>query len=329
VKIAVWNRSLSDTYLRLAVQLGAECIDFSSEYDFPGVREQGCPDLDGVLAIKRRLASWGLGINRVTLPEIPLEYMQGRDETAAERSGRALAVFAEAGVPIASQRLGGATFHGMVRRWQTAHRGGYLSRAESLDYATRDHDEAPAGGAREWSDKPSFDDLELWWERLLSVFGVLQPVAEEKGIRVTVHPSDPPLPDAPLSGQGLHRFFDAFPGPRVGCVYCCGTRAEAGGSSLVLDEVTAFGRMGKIFAVHFRNVRGSFATSGGFEEVLLDDGDMNMLAVLRGLSNTGYEGCLNPDHYPLLAGDGEDISHSLAYSVGYIKALLLALRSDS
>ncbi len=319
MKIAVWNRSLSDEYLRLVVQLGADCIDFSSEYDFPGVRERGCPDLDGVLAIKRRLASWGLGINRVTLPEIPLEFVRGEDDTAAERSREALGVFAEAGGPIASQRFAGATFPDLVRRWQTAHRGGYLSRAESLDHA---------GTQTEGRSKPTFEELQTWWERFLLVYRTLTPIADETGIRITVHPSDPPLPDVPLDGQGLHRFFDAFPSPQVGCIYCCGTRAEAGGSSLVLDEINSLGRRGRIFAVHFRNVRGSFATSGGFEEVLLDDGDMNMLEVLDALNGVGFQGCLNPDHYPLLEGDGGDSSHSLAYSVGYIKALLLALGTN-
>jgi mannonate dehydratase len=314
MKISVWNRSLSDSYLRLVVQLGANCIDFASEYDFPGVRENGRPDLSGVLDIKKRLSAWGLGFNRVTLPEIPAEYMSAESDEAVERSCAALRVFAEAGVPIASQRFAGAAYRDMTTRWQSAHRGGYLSRAESLD-----------GG--DTTAKPSAETRTLWWERFISVYSRLAPVAEEYGIRITAHPSDSPVPDAPISGQGLHRLFDAFPGPRVGCIYCCGTRSEAGGSSLVLDEINAFGRKGKIFMVHFRNVRGSFATSGGFEEVLLDDGDMNMFSILRGLDAVGFDGCLNPDHYPKLEGDKDDINQALSYSVGYIKALLLALRS--
>ena len=312
MRVSVWNRSLSDSYLRLVVQLGADCIDFARETDFPGVAENGCPNLEGVLAIKHRLQSWGLRINRVTLPEIPAEFMNGDSDDAVERSCAALRVFAQAGVPIASQRFAGAAFPGTIRRWQAAHRGGYLSRAESLD-----------GG--DPKAKPGPKELALWWERFLQVYGKLTPVAEESGIRITVHPSDSPVPDAPISGQGLHRLFDAFPSPQLGCIYCCGTRSEAGGSSLVLDEINAFGRRSKIFMVHFRNVRGSFATSGGFEEVLLDDGDVNMLRILRELDKVGFDGCLNPDHYPQLEGDGGDVNQALAYSVGYIKALLLSL----
>jgi mannonate dehydratase len=314
MKISVWNRSLSDSYLTLVTQLGADCIDFSSEYDFPGVRETGRPDADGVLAIKRKVESCGLRINRVTLPEIPPEFMDGSNDDAIDRSVASLEIFARAGVPIASQRFSGAAFRGFTSRRQAAHRGGYLSRAESL-----------VGG--DASSRPTTEALAVWWERFLTVFDRLAPVARDAGIRITAHPSDSPVPDAPISGQGLSRLFDAFPGPELGCIYCCGTRAEAGGSPLVLDEIGAFGRRGKIFMVHFRNVRGSFATSGGFEEVLLDDGDMNMLQVLEALDRVGFSGCLNPDHYPLLEGDAGDVSHALAYSVGYLKALLLAIRS--
>jgi mannonate dehydratase len=72
-------------------------------------------------------------------------------------------------------------------------------------------------------------------------------------------------------------------------------------------------------------VRGSLATAGGFEETLLDDGDMNMFKVLLELDRVGYDGCLNPDHIQKLEGDGEHARHGLAYSIGYIKALLAAL----
>jgi len=139
------------------------------------------------------------------------------------------------------------------------------------------------------------------------------------------HPSDTPHPDSPLGGLNFHRLIDAFPSPNVGYLYCCGTRHEAGGSALILDEIHNYGRKGRIFEVHFRNVRGSLPTVGGFEEVLLDDGDNNMFKILLELHRVGYDGTLNPDHVPTLEGDGPDNGQGLAYSVGYIKALFAAL----
>jgi mannonate dehydratase len=72
-------------------------------------------------------------------------------------------------------------------------------------------------------------------------------------------------------------------------------------------------------------VRGSLATAGGFEEVLLDDGDLDMFRILLELKRVGFDGCVNPDHIPALEGDGPQVHQGLAYSVGYIKALLAAL----
>ena len=157
------------------------------------------------------------------------------------------------------------------------------------------------------------------------LYGALVPVAEETGIRLAMHPSDTPNADTPLGGLGFHRVIDAFPSPQVGYLYCCGTRAEAGDGPLIMDEIHNYGRKGRIFMVHLRNVRGSLATSGAFEEVLLDDGDINMFKVLIELKRHGFDGCINPDHIPALEGDAGGGHHGLAYSVGYIKALLAAL----
>lgn len=76
-KISVWHGDLSDSYLKLVTQLGVDCLDFGSGNDFPGVQEQGYPDLDKLLKIKKRIRSWGLDINRVTLPELTEKFMRG------------------------------------------------------------------------------------------------------------------------------------------------------------------------------------------------------------------------------------------------------------
>ena len=65
---------------------------------------------------------------------------------------------------------------------------------------------------------------------------------------------------------------------------------------------------------------GALQQPGAFEEVLLDDGDMNAFKIVRELQKVGFDGCINADHIPKLEGDV-----GLAYSVGYIKALFAAL----
>ena len=315
MRIAVWGHDLSDGYLRTVTQLGADAIDIGQGDFFAGVREQGYPDPERLRAEVRRVRRRGLDFNRVTLPDITEEFMRGRDgaERELENSCAALRVFAEAGIPIVRQRFAGDTFNHKLLRYESLHRGGYRSRGESRELAGSGHA------------TPSHAELEQWWGRFCAVYERLVPIAEECGVRLAIHPSDTPLPDTPLGSLGFHRVIDAFPSRSVGYLYCCGTRAEAGGPPLVLDEINNYGRKGRIFAVHLRNVRGSLATAGGFEEVLLDDGDMNMFRVVRELRRVGFDGCLTPDHLQEIEGDHASAHQALAYSIGYLKALLAAL----
>ena len=102
-KISMWHGDMSESYLRYVTQLGVDCLDFGGGDYFPGVKEQGYPDLDELLKIKKKIHSWGLEINRVTLPDITDKFMLDQEggERDLENSANALKVFAEAGVPIA------------------------------------------------------------------------------------------------------------------------------------------------------------------------------------------------------------------------------------
>ena len=280
--------------------------------------DRGVFDLDAALKIKKKIHSWGMRVNRASLPRLTAPFMDEREgaEKQLDVACESLRVLGEAGYPLARVHFDYDTYDWMVGRYEATHRGGYLARGESLAQA---EDKRPP---------PPQEVQDQRWSRVCAAYERLVPIAEENGVKLMMHPSDPPNADALFGGLGLHRLIDAFPSPSVGYLYCCGTRAEAGGLPLVLNELHNYGRKGKLFEIHFRNVRGSFATAGGFEEVLLDDGDMNMFRILLELKRVGFDGCLNPDHYPRLEGDTQKTdgnTHSFAYSVGYIKALLAAL----
>lgn len=337
-RVAIFNHGaeLTDTYLAQMAALGADCIDFGRDTDMPGVAMQGVPDLEEVKALRKRLRSFGLDINRVTLPNLTEKFIAGGEgaEEELERTCAALRVYGEAKLPLARQRVAGDVFPRMTTRYLSTHRGGYRSRGETLIVEGDEGEEATGLDIIAGEDQarrliagrmPSRAALNHWWERFCYAFERMVPIAEEYGIRLAVHPSDTPNVDTPLGSLGFHRVIDAFPSPMVGYVYCIGTRAEAGGSSLVLDEINNYGRKGKIFMVHMRNVRGSLATAGAYEETLLDDGDLNMFKILLELKKVGFSGCINPDHIPAIPGDTATKTAGWAYSIGYLKALFAAV----
>ena len=315
MKVSVWSGDLSDSYLKLVTQLGADCIDFNRGTDFTSDKKKGYPDLDDVLKIKERIRSFGLEVNRVTLPDITEKFMKnqkGGDEEL-DNTCRALKAFGEAEVPLARQRFAGETVDWAVTHYRSVHRGGYYSRGERFD------------SSRLQQETFTKEETEDWWRRFRLVYERLIPIAEEHDVKLAIHPSDPPLTGAPLDTSGFNRVVKEFPSRVVGYIYCCGTRGEAGGLPLVLNEIRNYGREGRIFQVHFRNVKGNLASSSGFEETLLDDGDMSMFRILQALKEVNFCGCINPDHIPTVEGDGKQVHHGLAYSVGYIKAQIAAL----
>jgi len=332
VSVQVSRTDLSDQYLTQLSQLGVDRIDLTSGGSFPGVEEQGYPDLDAVLELKERVRSYGLRINRVTLPDVGAEFITGEseDRTPIENSVRALKVFAEAGFPIARQRFAGSTFPQLTEQYDAVQRGGQIGRGErlksELQLAGETNGESGEGTVSGSSHpRPSSEELDAWWDRFFSVYDELVAVADDTGIKLGMHPSDTPNHHVPFDGIGLNRILDRYPGPQVGVIYCVGTRAEAGGSSLVLDELNQFGRKDRLFLVHVRNVRGSLATAGAFEETLLDDGDLRIFRILQELRDVGFSGCINPDHVPQLAGDTENRMIAWGYSVAYLKAMCAAL----
>jgi len=323
--------TLTDDYLGWLSAIGVDSIDMGSFDALPSARELGYPDLGELLKMRRRIRTFGLDINRTSLPTVD-KFMMGEagGEGQVVCAEKTLKVLGEARIPIARP-----TFALSSGSWPEAHqephweglakqhRGGYAMRHMDLRLMRKQLEEKPEAMPEGLSSMLSLSDK--FWSRFKEYYGRIIPISEEYGVRIAMHPSDAPLSDTPFNGLGIHRIIDFFPSRYSGLLYCVGTRHEEGGTQLVLDEINYYGRKGKIFLVHFRNVRSSLAASESFEEVLLDDGDMNMFQILLALHKVGYDGCLNPDHMPHWDGDSPDRRQAWSYSVGYIKALLAAL----
>jgi len=172
------------------------------------------------------------------------------------------------------------------------------------------------------------------WDNLRYFLERVVPVAEEAGVKLAMHPDDPPL--SPIRGIGrimtsienYERLLDLVPSPVNGIGFC------QGNFTLMTDDLPGvirhFGSQNKIFFVHFRDVRG---TPEKFQETFHDDGKTDMLACMHAYRDIGYEGVCRPDHVPTMEGDSNDrpgySSIGRLFAIGYLKGLREAVYAEA
>jgi len=173
---------------------------------------------------------------------------------------------------------------------------------------------------------------ELFWERITYFLERVIPVAEEHRVRMACHPHDPGVPagfqgvDTVLGTvEGLKKLISIRESPYHGLNFCQGTVSEMlEDPATELGEVIRyFGGRGKIFNVHFRNIRGR---RDDFSETFPDEGDVDMAKALAAYREVGYQHMIMPDHVPRHDEDPEGLQ-AFAFCYGYIRALLQATES--
>ena len=166
------------------------------------------------------------------------------------------------------------------------------------------------------------------WDNISYFLKALVPAAEKSGVRMALHPDDPPVPHGipPLAG-GAHiastfdqfrRIFGLVPSHSNGMLFCQGCVTEMKGVN-VYDAIREMGSADKIVMVHFRNVRGEFPK---FQEVFVDNGDVDMYRAMQAYRDVGFEGPFSLDHSPVFPG--ADIANQ-AFAIGYLRALIQAV----
>jgi mannonate dehydratase len=169
------------------------------------------------------------------------------------------------------------------------------------------------------------DDI---WANYTYFIKAVLPVAERAGVKLALHPDDPPL--AMMNGvakifvhyDGIQRADQIAGGSKVfGLTFCVGTWSE-GGDKMgkdVFGMIQDFGGRNKIFTVHFRNVSSPLPR---FYETFQDDGYMDMYQVVKALRQVRFNGSMVPDHIPQLNGDDRFRRAGHAYCVSNMRALL-------
>jgi mannonate dehydratase len=314
-------RARDDGDYRVWAQLGVRhvCAD-----------PEGSPhnwSLDMLERHREKIESFGLVLDMVQLPmnSRPIEQQDSPDIlTAGPDRDRQLDSIcalierlAKVGIPAAKYNL---NIIGIPRTAPSIGRGG--SRNESFRWAEADRTAAPGVAG--------VVDSEENWARIEYFLKRVVPVATANRVRLACHPHDPYTPPGwrgvtRVLGtvEGLKRFVETEASPYHGLNFCQGTVAE------MLDDPRAeigevirwFGDRGKIFNVHFRNIRGRKLD---FMETFPDEGDMDMPSALRLYHEVGYRYMIMPDHVPAIDGrDPEGVAFAFCY--GYIAALLQTL----
>ena len=286
--------------------------------------------LDDLRRHRDHVQSFGLQLDMVQLPlsSRPLEEQQsqaillGREperQREIDSICRLIERLAQAGIPAAKYNL---NIIGIPRTPVEPGRGG--SRNAAFRWALADHDAAPGIAG-------VVDEAENW-ARIDHFLAHVVPVATANRVRLACHPHDPWTPPGYRgvtrvlgTVAGLKRFVTLHESPYHGLNFCQGTVGEMleDPATEIFEVIEWFGRRGKLFNVHFRNIRGR---RGDFCETFPDEGDMDMARSIRTYRDVGFAHMLMPDHVPAI--DGRDPSGvAFAFCYGYLRGLLDAERN--
>jgi mannonate dehydratase len=313
----------SDEQLLFLKQIGAEYVSVGST---PNLRTA-----EGFTQIKKRYADtgitvWNIGNTDVhNMPEVTLN-LAGRDQKIEEYK-QYLRNLAHAGIRYTTYAHMG---NGIWSSGRTEVRG---APAREFDLASPNKRGVWAG--KTWNEPLShgreFTPDEIW-DNYTYFIKQVAPVAEELGIRIGIHPDDPPVPV--LAGvprcifsnfEGYKRALEIAASPNVGICLCCGTWLEGGRQLTGKDPEEMIRHFGadRIWKIHFRNVS---APLPHFVETFMDNGYYDMYRIMKALHDVAFDGIVILDHSPRMVG-----GHfaETAYGFAYMRALLGRAEAES
>ena len=339
----------NDEVLKLAAQLGVKDIIIAGgpgAKNIPGTKQpltKPRADYQDYLAIRRRLEKFGLRLAGVEggfahLPKYHDVVFGGpkRDELIRELIAE-IQDMGRAGVPIYGYhwmpalvwRTGSATLRGGAHATafdydvvkNVTDRVSCQKMRTALHWGLMTCEALPGPGEPKPSEEQMWANLEYWIKKVT-------PAAEKAGIRLGIHPDDPPVPE--LAGvprllrnhAAYRRLVEIYPSPSNGIEFCQGTFSEM--KDNVYDAIQYFASRKKILYVHFRNVSSSVPK---FHEEFINTGYVDMVKAMRIYRDAGYNGVFIDDHCPFIEGDVPFPGNlggyrSRVFAAGYIQSVI-------
>ena len=297
----------TDEDLQFACQLGVDYV-----YTW---QAESKINVDYLIGLRKKVESYGLTLYNVGSFEIGKNdkihlALPGRDD-AIDRFGRFLRNLGEAGISTTTFTWEPAGVRSTDRGLA---RGGASARAVNMELLNKE----PPSHPGTYTEKDIWDNYTYFIERII-------PVAEESGVRLALHPNDPPVPSIGGIPCLIHSFdsykraFEIGNSDNLGMEFCTGCWLEGGDQfGDIFEGIKYFVERKKVYIVHFRNIS---APLPHFVESFLDDGYMNMGDIMDAFCKAGYEGSMVLDHTPTMVGTTDRRTPN-AYAIGYMKGLL-------
>ena len=306
--------STPDIQWRYASQLG---IRYAVGRMPDGHMEETADSLELLKAMKERYDAEGFSLK--VIEPAPLNQkikmnLPGRDEEI-DRMIRLIRHMGRLGIEVLCYNFT-AHFNWVRTRFGIAERGGALVTGYYHD--DLDHSVVTEDGVI---------TREALWENLAYLQKAIVPVAEEAGVRLALHPDDPPQPEIQhigrilTSADAMEKAIQLCPSPNAGITLCQGTFRMMGED--IVTCIHRFGGAGKINLVHFRDVRGN---KDAFHETFHDNGITDMAACVEAYQAVCPDCYARVDHVPTMAGEENNRpgyeSLGRLFAIGYLKGLL-------
>ena len=311
-------KEFTDEYLRFCKEYGAEEILFNTP-NIPGIDGQWeLKDL-----VKLRLTVEHHGLKLAALENVPTHFydhimLNGpKKNIQIEKMIYTIRNIARAGIPI----FGYNWMPSHVWRGKDAIiRGGAVATAFNYNEAKK----MPFTHEREYTEKEMWNYLEEWIK-------IITPIAEEEGIRLGIHPCDPPveklggIPQLLRSFDSYKRLIEIYPSDSNAIEFCQGTFAEMANEN-IYEMIRYFGERNKILYVHFRNVSD---TVPNFKEEFVNTGYVDMYKAMKIYKEIGFNSFFIDDHVPKTFNDTQWGHRGRAFANGYIQGLIEAVQKEN
>jgi mannonate dehydratase len=317
------NSSSNREALRFMAQLGVQDVVLNTP---PVPIKNGKWELGDLIGLKSDVESWGLKLTAIENTQIDMRHhlISGgpRFDEQLENMIETIKAIGNAGIPM----------YTMSWRYPRYYRTGHVDIGWGALGTAYDAEVENWPSVIDWE-----ISLDRAWECLETWVKEATPVAEKYGLRLGLHPVDPPMPEIGgvpsllINFENYKRMIDIVDSPYNSILLCQGSFSQFAGADQdngesIYDMIEYFVKRERVLYVHFRNVSG---TVPKFHETFVNTGHVDMYKAMRIYAENGFDGFFMDDHVPMTIGDSDWGHRSKAYANGYIQSLIETVTDTS